>query len=445
MIYIIAPHSLKVNITSHNRILSFYNCFKKRGWDVKVIFPSSAFNMHWFTDTVKEFPPSTEDFVTIQTDLNLIQKFAFRPGLYQNYRLLWYISYFIHYIIYFKDLYYSNKGLSRYFAETELSDKDILVVSGPPFSFFEESGKIAAKSGSALILDYRDPWNYSYVPVYRKLFWGKLIRLIERGVENKLLNKADSVNCVHEKIKASFPKRFHSKINIIQNGSNAAYINPDLIQERPTTFKIVYLGTIHDEQLKDERFFFTVRKLIEGNMIDPAQFQLAFIGADRNKVLLKVLKKYNLLEYAVITKRLGIAETMDASYDAAAFLHLKYSGRSEVYPSKHTDYLALQKTILLPASDRGVLAESIVMNDAGAVCDDQEGFYKVLNKLWEKFTAGESMKIERTGKFLYSISRESEAERFATIIHQVELRKKTAIVPLFEPKREKLRKILRMG
>lgn len=429
MIYIIAPHSLQVNITSHNRIFSFYNSLKKRK-EVKVIFPSPAFNMHWFTDQVKEAVPENPDFITLKTRLNPIQKFAFKTGLYQKYRWLWYTAYIVHYLVYFKDIYYSNKELTAYLKTVGITEKDTLIVSGPPFSFFDEALKAAKNSGCMLILDYRDPWNYGYMPVYRNPFWERMIRFFERRIENRMLSTAAAANCVHAKIRDCFPRKFRSKIHVVQNGSNADFIDADSIEKHPEKFKIIYLGTIHNAQLNNEGFFQGIVKLISDKKIKAGRLELVFAGTARNKRLHQLLKKYKLEDFSSVTDRMNIADVMKESYSAAAFLHLKYQGRKTVYPSKHTDYLALQKAILLPQTDDGVLADSITENNAGYACKSFDEFYNALLELWSKYEKGENMKIERGNNFLYSISREHEAERLAAIIERLVYEKETAPVML---------------
>src|SRR5690606_31230016 len=115
------------------------------------------------------------------------------------------------------------------------------------------------------------------------------------------------------------------------------------------------------------------------------RLELVFAGSARNKRLLQLLEKYQLRDFSLVTERMNLDDTMKESYRASAFLHLKYQGRKTVYPSKHTDYLALQKAILLPQTDEGVLAASITENEAGHVCRSFDDFYSALLTLWCKY------------------------------------------------------------
>ena len=66
--------------------------------------------------------------------------------------------------------------------------------------------------------------------------------------------------------------------------------------------------------------------------------------------------------------------------NASCFLHLRYGKNKGVITSKQAEYLAYRKVILLPNSDNGDIAESILNNNAGVVCYSVEDNVLFLNK-----------------------------------------------------------------
>jgi len=421
MIYLIAPHSLKLNTTSHNRIFSFYTAIKNNGEEVKVFYPSPDLNTYWFSGQ-KETLNDTDnnDFFTVDTHLNLIQKLAFNSGLAKRYKAFWYLYYMLHYLIYQRDIYFTNNALWKCLRKFKVSSSDTLIVSSPPFGLFYEAYIIKKITKCHLILDYRDPWTYGYYPVGRKPLFSWLSKLLERNRENKILENATYITCVHNSIKSFFPEKYQNKTFIVHNGANSKFIDFNKIEAHPKHFRIVYLGTIHEEQLKEEVFFSAISKIIKNKNISPSLFEIAFIGSIKCTSLHEIIKKYQLQKFVRITDRRSIQKALEIGSSASALLHLRYGDRQQLITSKHTDYLALQKPILLPISDNGDIANSILEHHAGYVCNSPDECYNVLQELWEKYQRGESFKIPRSKEFLYSISREAEAEKLVKIIKSLQ-------------------------
>src|SRR5690606_14096607 len=99
-----------------------------------------------------------------------------------------------------------------------------------------------------------------------------------------------------ESLKSFFPKEIQLKTTVVENGSNynEEEIMP-LINAKPSTFNLVYIGTIYDEQLQDETFFESF-SIFKKNIKDSTSISLKFIGSKRNKKLISVLNKHNLLD-----------------------------------------------------------------------------------------------------------------------------------------------------
>jgi hemerythrin-like domain-containing protein len=71
---------------------------------------------------------------------------------------------------------------------------------------------------------------------------------------------------------------------------------------------------------------------------------------------------------------------------------------------------------LLPISDYGDMAESIINHNAGYVCESESQIFETLELLWNKFKSGENLFIQQNEEFIESISREKIAENFVKLL-----------------------------
>ena len=419
MVYFLAPFNLKINTTSRNRVLSFYEAISKNKIPITLLNPPLI---------SREREVFLNGLVEVSRDLNYASIISLNLKESRTEKLLNYLSKktykrnlfaivnFTHHLIRGIDLYYPSNSLLSYFNSGKLKKSDVLIASAPPYALLITATLLSEKSDCKLVLDYRDPWSYGFKPIDSKPIIGEIKKHLWRRSEMKCLRKASLVVCESLATKQLFPKEYHHKIEVIENGANLQVINSSKIQDKTDVFRIIYLGTVYNDQLIDKTFFSVVKKFINQKSVNRSKFQLIFIGSAKNQTLRSIISQYKLEEITTITKRLPLEEAIEICYTASIFLHLRYGDRNEVDTSKHLDYLALQKPILLPISDNGNMAEKTKKNNAGYVCENDQECYNVLNNLWNKHLAKESFRIKRDDDFLYSISREAEAEKLVKLI-----------------------------
>jgi glycosyltransferase involved in cell wall biosynthesis len=272
------------------------------------------------------------------------------------------------------------------------------------------------KYGAKWVIDYRDPWTLGYPTLAYSIFADKFRKLIQRKDELKFLEHADQIITVSESLKDTFPKKHHHKISIIPNGANTDEMDLSKINPLPSAFSIVYAGTLYPQQLEHNYFFDVVKKFIVENNIKPEDFKLHFIGSDSSDELKSIIKHLDLNDFVNITKRLDLPELYSYMYNASMFLHLKYSNRDKIITSKQYDYLALQKAIILPQSDNGDIAESIIKNEAGYVCHSKEELYEVLQKEFMKFRNKQDVRIYRSESYVKNLSRDKASEELLKLV-----------------------------
>lgn len=324
----------------------------------------------------------------------------------------------IHYLFTRKEIFDLKSEFDTYKKNTNtiLTENDIVFVSFPSVTVHNLGYSLKKEFGSKLILDYRDPGVFGYQLIEENKIMFMLRRFFLKRNELRNMKSADQILTISESIRKLFPQRYCDEIEIIRNGYDIRKINFDLIRNHSTTFKLVYLGSIYSDQLADLTFFKALREFIDQNGIPPHKFQIRFIGAGEAPRLKEVLKTFKLEPYSYISPKMAIEKIYDELYCATMFFHLKYGNRKEIITTKQYEYLAFQKPILLPITDDGDLANSIIDNKAGFVCNTKQEVIDTLKSSYDGFLNKEYFKVERTAQELYAYSRQSQEDKLAKLI-----------------------------
>jgi hypothetical protein len=392
-----------------NRVRYFQKYLSSFGFDFHLIYFGKEKNKN----------TSKKKSTAIHYEKNVLQQLGFYS--YRSNKLTFFrVFYFFYFLLYKRDIYdfYRTYKQSEKSGKFNINKNDVVITTAPPYSVFNIGYYLKNKFGVKWILDYRDPWTLGYPPISSNRLANQLRMWFHRNLELKFLRSSDLIITVSESLKNSFPKAFHHKIHIVENGANTDEIDFSCIINRPDTFSIVYSGTIYDEQLEDTTFFKTLSNFIQKNKIIPPNFKLYFIGSADNEKLYDVINHFKLKDYVHITDRLELKVLYDYMYHASMFLHLKYRNHNQIITSKQYDYLALQKPVLLPVSDNGDIAKSIKEYSCGFSCHTEEEITAVLEKQWQKFLDGEDIRIYRDQEFIAKISRKHQVEQLAELLNR---------------------------
>lgn len=325
------------------------------------------------------------------------------------------------YLFFFnRDIYDFFYLYKKYEKETglKINSEDVVITSSPPYSTFDIGNYLHKKYKMKWIMDYRDPWNLAYRPVDSHPAVFRFRKFRQQKIEEKYLNSAYKIICVSDPLKKSFPKSVQQKVILIPNGFDQDQIDFSKIEEDIHQFLIVYAGTIYNDQLKDETFFKAVNKFLTDNKISTTDFSLKFVGTGNHQKLNKLIEKYGLERYTECMDWLPQKKELDILYKASLFLQLKWAHRKEILGSKHATYMALQKKILLPLSDYGVLEESILSNDQGYVCYSEQEIVQVLQKEFHRFKNRESCIHRYDSITLQSWSRAERDKKLLELISE---------------------------
>lgn len=396
------------NRTAVNRIKYFKKTFLRVNTDVKLIYcDDNSSNADIHEDTLYKVP-HTHRFYKISN--YLIQK---------NWLFLYKIVHFFYLISSKRDVYdfYRNYRAIESTKAYNIGKDDVIITSAPPYSALNIGYYLKQKYGAKWIVDYRDPWTLGYPTLGFSVFADKIRKLIQRKDELKFLEAADYIITVSESLKKTFPEKFHHKIEVVPNGANTDEMELSKINASPSTFSIVYAGTIHFQQLENNYFFSTVQKFIREQNIQPANFKIHFIGTSDSSELKSIISNFGLQDFVNITDRISLPELYDYMYQASMFLHLKYGNRDKIITSKQYDYLAMQKPILLPETDNGDIAESIIANDAGYVCKNKEELYFILQEEYSKFIDNVDVRIYKDYVFVNGLSRNAASNKLLNLVY----------------------------
>ena len=317
-----------------------------------------------------------------------------------------------------KEIFDLGREFNKYKKKTNINitKDDIIFVSFPSIAIHNLGNALKQEFGCKLILDYRDPGVFGYPSIEDNKVLSFLRKFFLKRREMRNLKNADLIITISESIRQLFPEKYKKEVQVIRNGYDFKKIDFNKIKDHPYTFKLVYLGSVYNDQLHDTTFFKAIRKFIDQFTIQPQYFQIRFIGTDESIRLKELVKSYHLEPYTSISAKMPIEEVYTELYSAAMFFHLKYGDRREIITTKQYEYLAFQKPILLPVNDHGDLEESIKKNNAGFVCNNEEEIVNLLKELLDKHFDNKPLRIDRSEKELYEYSRQFQEEKLMKLI-----------------------------
>jgi len=320
-----------------------------------------------------------------------------------------------------REIFDLGKEFNKYKKKTniDLTDEDIVFVSFPSIAIHNLGYALKQEFGCKLVLDYRDPGVFGYQLIEDNKILSVLRKFFLKRIENRNMRSADLIVTISDSIRNFFPEKYRDTVQVIRNGYDIEKINFNLIRHHPITFKLVYLGSVYNDQLNDTTLFKAVRKFIDKYAIQPQYFQIRFVGTGEAPRLDDVIKHYNLDPYTYVTAKMPIEQVYSELYSAAMFFHLKYGSRKEIITTKQYEYLAFKKPILLPVNDHGDLEQSIKNYNAGFVCDSEDEIVDLLKNMLDNHFNGKPCLVHRTETELYELSRKFQEEKLKALIDQL--------------------------
>ena len=114
---------------------------------------------------------------------------------------------------------------------------DSVVVSGGPFSSFIPAAKYSKRTGTPLVLDYRDLWNGDPHSSFR---------LSTRWLENALQRQSSVITTVSKGCAEAIAGRTHMQIEVVTNGISSELLSACAnAPSHPPQHSIIYVGSLY--------------------------------------------------------------------------------------------------------------------------------------------------------------------------------------------------------
>ncbi|UCD29665.1 MAG: glycosyltransferase [Planctomycetota bacterium] len=258
---------------------------------------------------------------------------------------------------------------------------DVLWITGPPFSYFNVTGRLKRQFDIPVVLDLRDPW----VPVVlRYPGLRRCYRPIERHMEKRAFGFSNRIilntEGAYQRYLGDYPELDKSKWVVITNGYDAGELEAVpakrfdrtvLVhggwtgQERTSCFLIEAMGRLHRE-----------------GMLSPETFKyICFSGGAPNERM--AVKKGGVEKMVEFMGSRPHNEVLAAIRGADALLLLVGKSHKRQIPGKLYEYLGVGRPIIMAGPLDCDAAQIVRKTRTGTVLDidDVDGFAKQLRDL----------------------------------------------------------------
>ncbi len=133
----------------------------------------------------------------------------------------------------------SVKFLKRYLKENHI---DAIVSTGPPHSMHLIAKQLSRETGIKWIADFRDPWTEIFF--FKHLGLSKWADRRHRRLEQSVLDNADTIVVVSQKMQEDFAKRTSTPVEVITNGFDP----DDFTKESSTEAEKAKGGLCHSKE-----------------------------------------------------------------------------------------------------------------------------------------------------------------------------------------------------
>jgi len=245
-----------------------------------------------------------------------------------------------------------------------------ILSSAPPWTSHLIACKLAGRSGRPWFADFRDPW------------WGNPHRRalpkwrdpVDRWLEARCIRTATRVVCNTDRMRQFYADRYKdnpaTKFFTLPNGYDD-FARPSPGERTDSRRLILYLGDIYGTRRIDS-FCDAVVQLVETERLDPLTIRILFLGTIAQEQLADARRRVaNLLPFGCIEFRPRIS--WDAAQKAlwSADLLLLFPEFRMQVPAKFFEYLHTGKPVLAVAEE-GALTDLIQETQAGIWCDPSD-------------------------------------------------------------------------
>ena len=253
----------------------------------------------------------------------------------------------------------------------------IIFASAPPFTSLMVGRALSKRTGTPMVVEYRDRLAEDPYSTRSKSFRKK----IEKLLEDWWMKQAAAIVTVSEPWAADYRTRFGLPVLSVYNGYDPDDYPADYPRKPtdPDVLNIVYTGILYQERRDPTPLFRAIRMMgDEGKSI-----RIAFYGANRDE-LTEMAAAENVLDQVDINGDVPYRQSIDHQMNADILLLLQWNNPKEQgnVPGKLFEYLGARRPVLGLGLEDGVPAGILAERGAGIFVNDPALIVEQLKK-WQ--------------------------------------------------------------
>jgi glycosyltransferase involved in cell wall biosynthesis len=239
---------------------------------------------------------------------------------------------------------------------------DAIISSGPPHSMHLIGMKLARKTGTPWLADFRDPW--TNIDFFEDLKLSKFARRRHHTLEKKVLDSAGKVVVISPTMKAEFQEITDTDISIIPNGYDAEDFAESGYQ-KTSTFTLAHIGMMAPSR-NPEILWESLSELKNENEEFSTQFKLQLIGKVDGSIKETIAKRElsDIVEMVPYVPHNEII-TMQQQSDALLLIVNNTPNAALILTGKLFEYLAAKRPIVCISPVEGDIKKVLDETNAG--------------------------------------------------------------------------------
>ncbi len=305
--------------------------------------------------------------------------------------------------------------LRRYLNENPV---DVIVSSGPPHSMHLIAKRLALKTGTPWVADFRDPWTKMYN--FKYMGYSRLVKAIHSSLERGVLSSADAVVTVSATIGRELKESGAKILYVITNGYDPQDF-PDSNRVKGEKFTLTYTGLFVKSQ-NPEVLWEYLGKRIKESSIFAKDLCIQLIG-NTDETVLQDIKANGLENNLVIMGYMPHDQVVKMQREASVLL---LSGGNEpesrgILTGKFFEYLAAGRPILGFGPKGGDMDLALEECKAGKMFsfDDKDGVAGWIERQYKHYTCEETLNSETNVAAIEKYSRINLTKEFANVLDRV--------------------------
>lgn len=284
----------------------------------------------------------------------------------------------------------SIKWLVKYLKDNPV---DAIVSTGPPHSMHLIAKGVKKATGIKWIADFRDPWTEIFYFKHLNLSGWALKK--HKRLEQSVIDSADVVTVVSNKMKQDFAGRTSTPVEIITNGFDPDDFKPNPNKEEGTLedkgkFTLTHTGIFVDNG-NPNKLWEVLGELSAQDQTFKKDLRIRLLG-QVDKSVSDGIKEAGLNDNCICMGYVAHNQVTQWQQSASVLLLplRKEPEAAAILTGKFFEYLASGKEILAFGPTNGDLAKALCETKSGTIVDfeDKEGIRKEITRLYGLFKEG---------------------------------------------------------